>query len=157
VDGDPFAEPNAERPLRVVRGPSPAGFEALVANAWRVDSGSDRVGLRLDGDKLPTADHAELLSHGVVFGAIQVPPGGSPIVLLADHQTTGGYPIVAVVISADHARLGQLRPGASIGFAEVSLDEGRSALVRQRAALSRAAAILREDAGWDALWRSAGG
>lgn len=157
VDGDPFAEPNAERPLRVVRGPSPAGFEALVANAWRVGSGSDRVGLRLDGDQLSSVERAELLSHGVVFGAIQVPPGGSPIVLLADHQTTGGYPIVAVVISADHARLGQLRPGASIGFAEVSLDDGRGALVRQRAALSRAAAIVREDAGWDALWRSAGG
>lgn len=156
-DGDPFAKPNAERPLRVVRGPSPAGIEALVTNAWRVGSGSDRVGLRLVGDQLPTAGRGELLSHGVVFGAIQVPSGGSPIVLLADHQTTGGYPIVAVVISADHARLGQLRPGASVAFAEVSLDDARRALIEQRAALSRAAAILREDAGWDALWRSAGG
>jgi len=157
VDGDPFAGPGSDRLLRVVRGPSPAGIEALVAKAWRVGSGSDRVGLRLEGDQLPTATRGELLSHGVVFGAIQVPRGGSPIVLLADHQTTGGYPIVAVVVSADHARLGQLRPGASIGFVEVSLDEARRAVIEQRAALSRAAAILREDAGWDALWRSAGG
>ena len=157
VDGDPFAEPEAEGPLRVVRGPSPAGLAELISTDWRVASGSDRVGLRLEGGRLDVDERGELLSHGVVFGAVQLPPGGSPIVLLADHQTTGGYPIVAVVISADHPRLGQIRPGASVGFIEVSLDEARRALITQRVALKRAGAILRDDAGWDALWRSAGG
>ena len=77
--------------------------------------------------------------------------------LLADHQTTGGYPIAAVVITADHPRLGQLRPGASVRFAATTLEDARLALVRQRDALARGAATLREEAGWDDLWQSAGG
>jgi allophanate hydrolase subunit 2 len=98
-----------------------------------------------------------MLSHGVVFGAVQVPPDGLPIVLLADHQTTGGYPVVAVVISADHPRLGQLRPGATASFVEVSPEDAVTALAHQRAALALGARMLREAAGWDELWRSAGG
>lgn len=157
LEGDPFAEIDRDAPVRLIAGPA-AGSEAIAAGTWRVGSGSDRVGIRLEGLEAPpveTAVTAELLSHGVVRGAVQLPPGGTPIVLLADHQTTGGYPVVAVAITADHPRLGQLRPGASVRFAVGSLGEAHEALTRQRAALDRGAAMVREQAGWDALWQSA--
>jgi len=154
-DGDPIAG-RSDQPIRVVAGPSGASVDALVDAEWRVGAASDRVGLRLEGPSLAGAGDGELLSHGVVDGAIQLPPGGAPIVLLADHQTTGGYPIVAVVISADHPRIGQLRPGATMRFVEVSLADAHAALVEQRAAFERGAAALRRDSGWDDLWQSAG-
>jgi antagonist of KipI len=78
-------------------------------------------------------------------------------VLLADHQTTGGYPVAAVAISADRPRLGQLRPGSSVSFVEVTAADAVAALARQRAAFDRGAALLRDADGWDELWRSAGG
>ncbi len=146
----------ADRPIRLLPGPA-AGLEALVAFEWRVGSGSDRVGLRLEGATLEAPASGELLSHGVVTGAVQVPPDGAPIILLADHQTTGGYPIVAVVITADHPRLGRLRPGASVRFVASTIDEARLALSRQREALARGAAALHTGSAWDELWQSAGG
>jgi 5-oxoprolinase (ATP-hydrolysing) subunit C len=151
---DPLTLP--DRPVRLLPGPAP-GLEAIVAADWKVGSGSDRVGLRLEGPPLEAPASGELLSHGVVTGAIQLPPDGTPIVLLADHQTTGGYPISAVVITADHPRLGQLRPGATVRFAATTIDEARLALSRQREALARGAASLRSGSAWDELWQSAGG
>ena len=78
---------------------------------------SDRTGLRLDGPALARAGPAELPSEGMVAGALQVPPGGQPILLLADHPVTGGYPVIAVVRSADLAVAAQLRPGQRVRFA----------------------------------------
>jgi antagonist of KipI len=148
--------------LRFVRGPGagrlgPAAIAALEAGPWTVTSASDRMGARLDGPPLPIAPAEPLLSHGVPSGAIQVPPDGRPIILLADHQTTGGYPVVGVVISADLPAAGQLRPGAAVRLREVSLAAARSALLAQRAAWETAVTSLAESAGWDELWRSAGG
>lgn len=154
--GDPFADDALDAPIRLLPGPA-GGMDAIVATEWRIGQGSDRVGIRLEGPAVAIDDPSELVSHGVVRGAIQVPTDGAPIVLLADHQTTGGYPIAAVAISADHPRLGQLRPGASVRFDAVTIDDARQALARQRAALVRGAAALREGAGWDELWQSAGG
>jgi antagonist of KipI len=160
LEDDPFrdAQRGATVTLRVVPGPA-AGLQALAAKAWRVGPDSDRVGLRLEpADPMATAPPAtgELLTHGVVRGAIQLPPGGTPLVLLADHQTTGGYPVVGVVARADHPRLGQLRPGEQIRLAAVTPDDARAALLRQADALARGAAALHADDGWDELWRSAG-
>jgi antagonist of KipI len=153
-------EPGGSAPaLRVVRGPAAAGgrLEALLAGAWTVTDGSDRVGMRLAGPPIVMPYGGSVLSHGVTFGSIQVPPDGAPIVLLADGQTTGGYPVPAVVISADRPRLGQLRPGDEIAFEEIPLAGARDALLRRKAAISRGAAIVRESAGWDELWLAAGG
>jgi biotin-dependent carboxylase-like uncharacterized protein len=150
---DPLAA--ADSAIRLLPGPADR-LEALVAAEWRVGSGSDRVGLRLEGSTLEAPASGELLSHGVVTGAVQV-PDGTPIVLLADHQTTGGYPIAAVVITADHPRLGQLRPGVSVRFVATTIDEARLALSRQREALARGAAAVRTGSEWDDLWQSAGG
>ncbi|HEX5824351.1 MAG TPA: biotin-dependent carboxyltransferase family protein [Candidatus Limnocylindrales bacterium] len=142
--------------LRLIPGPATGG-DALVASPWRVGREADRVGLRLDGGPLPDGIAGEAVSHGVTWGAIQVPPDGRPIVLCADHQTTGGYPVVAVVISADLPILGQLRPGVDVRFVAVTREAAIGALVEQRAALVAAVAALRESVGWDELAHSAGG
>jgi antagonist of KipI len=152
---DPDAA-QGERILRVVAGPGP-GADALVAGSWRVGREADRVGVRLDGVPLPDGIAGEAVAQGVAWGAIQVPPDGRPIVLGADHQTTGGYPVVAVVIAADRAILGQLRPGADVRFRAIGRGEAITALREQRAALIAGAAALIEGARWDELARSAGG
>jgi allophanate hydrolase subunit 2 len=89
---------------------------ALTRTTWTVSSRSDRVGMRLDGEPLRRTDKRELPSEGMVRGAIQVPPGGEPVVFLADHPVTGGYPVVAVVVDADVDRAAQVRPGQSVRF-----------------------------------------
>jgi antagonist of KipI len=158
-DGDPIASLPANGPwlLRFVAGPGP-GADGLLDAEWRVRPDSDRIGLRLEGgavDNQP-AGSGELLTHGVVRGAIQLPPGGGPLVLLADHQTTGGYPVAGVVVRADHPRLGQLRPGAAVRLAAVTIDDARAAFLDQGRLLARGAAALGGDDAWDELWRSAG-
>jgi biotin-dependent carboxylase-like uncharacterized protein len=121
--GGAHAEPSWEQPvLRVTPGPRDDWFaagalELLVAQAWRVGSASNRVGVRLEGPRLERVDERELLSEGLVTGALQVPPSGQPILLLNDHPTTGGYPVIAVVRDSDLARAGQLGPGATVRFA----------------------------------------
>ena len=84
--------------------------------AYAVTAASNRTGLRLDGPALRRARADELPSEGMVAGALQVPPDGMPILLLADHPATGGYPVIAVVRSADISRAAQLRPGQLIRF-----------------------------------------
>ena len=94
----------------------PEALEVLTSVAWRVGAASNRVGIRLEGQELARLDRGELLSEGVVTGAIQVPPSGQPILLGPDHPTTGGYPVLAVVVTADLPLAGQLAPGASVRF-----------------------------------------
>jgi allophanate hydrolase len=104
----------------------------FFATAFTASPQSDRQGLRLDGGAIaPRA--GEILSCGVVAGAVQVPRGGQPIVLLADHGTTGGYPIIATVASADLGSVAQRAPGESVRFYRVDRDRAR-ALGRERAA-----------------------
>jgi len=123
---DAQAAPPAPRPevpvLRVVRGPrddwfAPGALDALCASTWRVDPASNRIGLRLSGPTLERLDRGELLSEGLVTGAIQVPPSGQPIVLLNDHPTTGGYPVLAAVHTADVTLAAQLGPRSRVRFA----------------------------------------
>ncbi len=107
--------------LRVVAGPrddwfAPAAMDRLRAAVYEVTSDSNRSGLRLSGPDLPRARRDELPSEGMPLGALQVPPSGQPILFLADHPVTGGYPVIAVVAGADVARAAQLRPGDTIRF-----------------------------------------
>ena len=109
--------------LRVLPGPRDDWFAAgaidiLCGAGYIVTPASDRVGLRLDGPALPraSAGSGELASEGMVTGALQVPPDGKPILLLADHPVTGGYPVIAVVRSADIGLAAQLRPGQAVRF-----------------------------------------
>jgi len=130
--GPPPADPPAEQPprprapaggaFRLLLGPrderlTPAAVETLFTSRWRVTAAANRVGIRLDGPVLELSRHDELLSEGLVTGALQVPPSGRPILLLNDHPTTGGYPAVGVVDSRDLPRAGQLRPGDTMTFA----------------------------------------
>jgi KipI family sensor histidine kinase inhibitor len=129
--GEP-ADPAAE-PFRVVRGPQAdrfdeAGWSMFLTAPFTVDAQSNRMGLRLNGPALVSTGGADIVSEGVVTGAIQVTGSGQPIVLLPGRATIGGYAKIATVIEMDHDRLGQLRPGAAIRFAEVSLDEAEAAL-----------------------------
>lgn len=107
--------------LRVVRGPRDsriANADTLVDTAWTASERSNRIGMRLDGAELvPAGDDAgQLPSEGAWRGAIQVPPGGRPVLFLADHPVTGGYPVVAVVVDADVDRAAQVRPGQPVRF-----------------------------------------
>ncbi|MGC1282376.1 MAG: biotin-dependent carboxyltransferase family protein, partial [Streptosporangiaceae bacterium] len=113
--------------LRVVPGPrddwfAPDALRELCAGTYVVTPASDRTGLRLDGPALPFAGRGELLSEGVVTGALQVPHGGRPILLLADHPVTGGYPVIATVLSADIGLAAQLRPGGKLRFTLAARD-----------------------------------
>lgn len=134
------AAPREDERIRVVRGPHAArigGIGALLAGApYIVSEQSDRMGVRLDGPPLDPGG-AEILSLGVLPGAIQVPRGGQPIVLLADGQTTGGYPVAAVVASADLGRVAQAVAGEALSFYEVERREALAALREVRAWLAR--------------------
>ena len=88
----------------------------LCRTSYTVSPDSDRIGLRLLGDPLSLATSDELPSEGMVLGAVQVPPDGRPVVFLADHPTTGGYPVVAVVDERDLWQCAQLRPGEAVRF-----------------------------------------
>lgn len=101
-------------------------FEILLHATYQIGAMSDRMGMRLDGPKL-TAGAREMTSQPVVAGSVQVPPDGTPIILLAERQTLGGYPQIAHVISADLPALGRAWPGTALRFREVTLDEARDA------------------------------
>ncbi|MBU6172069.1 MAG: 5-oxoprolinase/urea amidolyase family protein, partial [Verrucomicrobia bacterium] len=118
--------------LRYIRGMqsdwfSPSSLEAFANSEFRISSKSDRVGMRLDGPKMSRVTDAEMVSQAVVRGSIQVPPDGTPIVLMAECQTIGGYPQMGHVISADLPKLARASSGASLRFREVTLDEARKA------------------------------
>ncbi|MES2642304.1 MAG: biotin-dependent carboxyltransferase family protein [Myxococcota bacterium] len=113
--------PSPDAPIRVLPGPdlarfAPDAWAALLAASWRVGAASDRVGTRLEGPAVVRIDSDVALSAPMVQGALQVPAGGAPIVLGPDHPTTGGYPVLAVVIRADRGALFLRPPGAVVRF-----------------------------------------
>jgi antagonist of KipI len=93
------------------------------------------------------AGRGELISFGVVQGAIQLPPGGNPLVLNVDHQTTGGYPLAGVVIEADQSLMAQLAPGQTVRFDEVSVGEARAVYAQKYADFAKALRLLRAGQG----------
>ncbi len=129
-----IANPPAHSPealLRVTAGPQADRFEGeLYGGAYRVSEESNRMGLRLRGPAIPSPAGG-MLTEGVALGAIQAPPDGQPIILFVEHQTTGGYPKPANVISADFWKLGQARPRDSVRFEEVTLDRALELLQEQ--------------------------
>ncbi|TWU00299.1 Kinase A inhibitor [Botrimarina colliarenosi] len=113
--------------LGVLRGPQAEAFgveawRRLLNETYRVTPQSSRMGVRLEGPALQVEQADDLPSQPVCHGALQVPPGGQPIVLGADRQTLGGYPVMAVIASADWPALGQLAPGDPVRFVEITLD-----------------------------------
>jgi biotin-dependent carboxylase-like uncharacterized protein len=135
--GDPYRQVAPTPPvdpepvLRTVRGPRDEVFthdavRGLIGAAWTVTSDSDRTGVRLDGPVLERRRRVELASEGMVEGSLQVPPDGHPILFLANHPTTGGYPVIAVVVGADLPLAAQARPGTRMRFRFVTLTAARA-------------------------------
>jgi antagonist of KipI len=127
--------------LRVTPGPQSDWFQEsaqkiFYESTYRVAEESNRMGIRLQGAAIPTASSGEMISEGVSLGAVQVPEGGLPIILFVEQQTTGGYPKIANVISADFHSLGQLRPRDEIRFERVEWETARALLVEQEKLLA---------------------
>lgn len=121
VDVAPQPAPPAELVLRVAPGPreewfTPRALRTFTSRTYRVSSASNRIGLRTEGPALDRALTGELPSEGMVLGAVQVPPDGRPVVFLADHPTTGGYPVIAVVHPDDLPAAAQAAPGTPVRF-----------------------------------------
>ncbi|MDO3679538.1 biotin-dependent carboxyltransferase family protein [Paenibacillus ehimensis] len=128
--------------IRVIRGREYDSFTeesqtAFVTRPFRITPQSDRMGYRLQGETLALKESLETLSEAVSFGTVQVPPEGNPIVLMADRQTIGGYPRIAQVITTDLPVLAQAKPGDSIRFAEVSLQEAQELHIRRELEFER--------------------
>jgi 5-oxoprolinase (ATP-hydrolysing) subunit C len=137
----------ATGPIRIVPGPHPEDLAGLETE-WTVAVEADRTGVRLDGPRL---EGAEVPSMGLPLGAIQAPPDGRPIVMLADRPVTGGYRVPACVIGADIGRVAQLRTGDALSFTSVSPEEAREALrsaEEELAALQPLDAAEDDEPGW---------
>ncbi|TJZ71030.1 biotin-dependent carboxyltransferase family protein [Chitiniphilus eburneus] len=134
--------PGRGQVLRVLPGPEWAQLSreaqrTLLSSDWTVSPASNRMGARLGGPAVPLNDLAELDSHAVLPGVVQLPPSGQPILLLADAQTTGGYAKPLMVIEADLWRAAQFRPGEALRFVEVDMAQALAALAAQRQWLER--------------------
>jgi antagonist of KipI len=149
LDPRPWFEADAQNPIRVIAGThfpqlDKASQRALFAGEFRIGADSNRVGYRLHGAALTLREPLELVSAGVVPGTVQLPPGGDPIVLMAEAPTCGGYPRIAQVIAVDLARLAQRRPGSAVRFAETSLDEAQQRYLERERVLARIAQNVAE-------------
>lgn len=145
--------PYAEQPaVRVTRGREAeamtgGSLHSFFTTPYSITPQSDRMGYRLAGARLEEAEPREMISEAVTMGTVQVPPGGQPIVLMADAQTTGGYPRIAQVAAADLPLLAQLKPGGTVRFREITLQEAQSLYIRQQLDLRRLEQLVRLKAG----------
>jgi len=135
-----LGSPVLDAPIRLLRGREWSHFgasawQALVAQPWRIGAQSERMGYRLEGPVLERKARGDILSEAVAFGTMQVPPDGQPIVLMAERQTTGGYPKIAQVASIDLPRLAQRAPGETLRFAMIELDAAQALLLEREQAL----------------------
>jgi biotin-dependent carboxylase-like uncharacterized protein len=126
--------------IRIVPGPqddyfTPEAMAAFLSADWSVSTRNDRMAFFLDGPAVRHAAGHDIVSDGIVMGAIQVPGDGRPIVLMADRQPTGGYPKIATVIGPDLGRLAQARPGSLFRFVQVGLEQAVAARAAEVACL----------------------
>ncbi len=145
----PEVVPRSSYVLRVVLGPQddhfdPAGLNTFFTSTYTLTGQSDRMGCRLEGGVITQPGDGNIISDGIAFGAIQVPKEGKPIIMLADRQTTGGYPKIATVISADFRILGQLKAGDQVTFQQVTMAEAQEAYRHQEASYTLLEKILNQ-------------
>lgn len=127
--------------IRIIRGSEYDRFDensinTFLSTPYTVSMQADRMGYRLEGEIIKLKEPFELLSEGVTYGTIQVPSNGQPIILMADRQTTGGYPKIGQVISADLSSLAQMQATDQVYFQEVTLEEAQIALIEQEKQLN---------------------
>ena len=140
---EPITSMLFRRVLRVTEGPqadwfTPTALAQFHATDWEVTEEADRMGLRLSGLPLARAREGQMLTEGVCLGAVQLPDNGQPIILFVDQQTTGGYPKIANIVTADLPAVGQLRPRDRVRFEPVSFAQARALLREQEALLADA-------------------
>jgi KipI family sensor histidine kinase inhibitor len=158
IPGELIPEYPGEIKVRVLPGPQDDHFPAeswqvFLGSSYQVGSESDRMGYRLDGPTIRHQGGADIISDGLPLGAIQVPGHGSPIVMLADRQTTGGYAKMACVIGADLPKLAQLMPGNRISFVAVGEAEARLAWLERESSLARCRNLTRSISEHSYRWR----
>ena len=144
------ASPARSTVLRYVPGPRDEWFQrassaAFSRQTWQVTAQSNRVGVRLSGDPMMRVNDAELPSEGMVHGSIQVPPSGQPVLFLADHPVTGGYPVIGTVIDDDLDAAAQLRPGDEVRFFPVNADQIGSPITQAHAEPDRVTVAIEVD------------
>jgi antagonist of KipI len=152
LDPRPWFDADGALPIRVIRG---AHFDALDTASQRalfegdfiVGNDSNRVGSRLDGTKLALSAPLDLVSEPLAIGTLQLPPGGAPIALMAEHPTVGGYPRIGHVAIIDLPRLGQRRPGDRVRFAPIDLDAAQTRYLEREDAIDRLVGAIRERLG----------
>lgn len=149
---DSLRPPCSDAPtVEVILGPqddhfTEEGISTFLSEEYSVDGLSDRMGCRLRGTRIQHRSSADIVSDGIVLGAVQVPADGQPIVMMADRQTTGGYPKIAVVASADIPLLAQCMPGGSrVRFRETTVE---AAQMRYRKMLCALKGIPQSDSPW---------
>ena len=109
----------------------------MFETRFRIASESNRVGIRLDGSNLALAAPIELVSEPLAFGTLQLPPGGQPIALMAEHPTVGGYPRIGQIAAVDLPRLAQRRPGDRVRFAPIDLADAQTRYLERERAIGR--------------------
>lgn len=139
---------NSQAEIRVVLGPQAdyfdeAGIAAFLGTPWTISAEADRMGYRLAGPPLAHPRGYNIVSDGIVSGSIQVPGAGRPIVIMADHQTTGGYPKIATVISTDLRVIAQRRPGDVLRFRAIPVEEAEAAFHERAELIASLAARAR--------------
>lgn len=144
----PFVTFKKTQTIRFIRGSEYDRFDEdslknFFSTPYTISTQSDRMGYRLEGEAIQLKEPFELLSEGVTFGTIQVPSNGQPIILMADRQTTGGYPKIGQVISADLPSLAQMQANGQVYFKEVTLEEAQWALIHQEKEINELAFGLR--------------
>ncbi|MBP3927149.1 MAG: biotin-dependent carboxyltransferase family protein [Clostridium sp.] len=126
-----------EQVIRVVLGPqddcfTEKGLKTFLSETYTFTNESDRMGCRLEGEVIEHKNGGDIITDGIAFGAIQVPSHGKPIIMMADHQTTGGYTKIAAVISVDLPKVAQSRPGNKVRFQAVSVEEAQKLYIAQK-------------------------
>lgn len=129
-------KPENVQPIRIILGPQDDYFsqeeiERFCQEIYTVSNESDRMGYRLQGRPVAKTNNRDLITDGIVFGSIQIPPNGQPIIMLADHQTTGGYPKLATVATVDLPKLAQAMPGTKLQFSLVTVQAAQKLLRQQ--------------------------
>lgn len=131
-----------EKEIRVLAGPesdyfTEEGMRTFLESVYTVTDAADRMGYRLEGEAVASRNGVDIISNGIAFGAVQIPPGGKPIIMMADRQTMGGYAKIANVATVDLPELAQSRPGTKLHFKMITIKEAQKLLRREKAYMRR--------------------
>jgi antagonist of KipI len=149
LDPRPWFDADPGTPIRLIPGTHFVALDAgsrtaLFEHAFRIAPESNRVGFRLDGPRLALSAPIELVSEPLVAGTLQLPPGGQPIALMAEHPTIGGYPRIGHVAAVDIPLLAQRRPGDAVRFAQIDLDGAQTRYLERERELARLIEAIHE-------------